>query len=299
MDKISFSVPADKKISSLDSFGHKLQQIVMPIVVIESEEIKVLGTGFVVNRDGIMITAKHVISDYLPKSGEKVVNKDVGLYALYVTNEPHVSLEKTTIGGFIPITIAWYNDQLDIAYCGLQLPIRDGEPLKLSTLGLSPGIPKIGQKILAFGYYGSTAKLKKEQLLVEYSQNTGLTPGKIIEVHPQSRDTSFLSFPCFQTDALFKSGMSGGPVFTENGAVCGVVCSGVETQEEQDSISYASLIWPTLAMPLTVNFKAGEPLQNIRVYELIKKGLIPVDDTFAQVELDTSDKEIAKIIFHH
>jgi len=72
MKIISFSIPENKKISPLDMFGHKIQEIVMPIVAIEGEKIIILGTGFVINPDGIIITAKHVISDYLSSNNQDI-----------------------------------------------------------------------------------------------------------------------------------------------------------------------------------------------------------------------------------
>lgn len=301
---INFSIPEDRRISPLEVFGHKIQEIVMPIVALEGGEIKVLGTGFVINPDGVFVTAKHVISDYLEVTSQgasREIQKDFALYVLYLSAKKHGPENKYYGGGFLPLKIAWYSDQLDIAYCWLQRPIIEGTPLRLSTVGLSPGIPRVGEKLLAFGYYKSTAKLDEGKLIIDYSHETGLTHGKIIEVYDQYRDRSFLSFPCFQTDALFKNGMSGGPVFNEKGNVCGVICSGVETvetQENTDCISYASLIWPSLATPISINFKQGEPLQKIRIYELIEKGFIPVDETFSKVSLDTSDREITKIVFN-
>ena|SRR3989338_7146476 len=301
MKIISFSIPENKKISPLDMFGHKIQEIVMPIVAIEGEKIIILGTGFVINPDGIIITAKHVISDYLSSNNQdikKEIKKEFSIFALYISKKKHGPENQLYSGGFLPLKIAWYTEQLDITFCWLQRPIINGFPLNLSTIALSPGIPKVGEKLLAFGYYKSTAIFYKEKFRIDFSQETGLTHGAIIEVHNDYRDRSFLSFPCFQTDALFKSGMSGGPVFNEKGAVCGVICSSIETEEDENCISYASLVWPSLATPITVNFKTGNSLQKIRIYELIEKGLIPVDETFSKVGLDTSDKKITKVLFH-
>ena len=44
----------------------------------------------------------------------------------------------------------------------------------------------------------------------------------------QGRDRLILPTACFETSARFDPGMSGGPVSDEEGAVCGVIASGVD-----------------------------------------------------------------------
>lgn len=94
-----------------------------------------------------------------------------------------------------------------------------------------------------------------------------------------------LNFPCFQTDARFEPGMSGGPIFRENGSVCGVICSGGLGGEKDGYISNASLIWPAMATSIEINFKKGNPLEQITLYELAKRKFISVDDTFKKLKV--------------
>jgi hypothetical protein len=77
------------------------------------------------------------------------------------------------------------------------------------------------------------------------------TTGKVVEVHHERRDSVRLPFPCFQTNARFDGGMSGAPVFNEQGQVCGLICSTLTpTTINEDHASYVSSLWPMLAIPI-------------------------------------------------
>jgi hypothetical protein len=296
MNIYKFSLPENEKISPLDQFGHKIQEIVMPIVAREGDVFRVLGTGFTINSDGIMITATHVISDFIPPNSER--KDEFEIYSLYISGEKDPKTGNN-IGGFMPIKIAWYSEELDIAYCWIQRPIREGKAIELPRLSLSPGIPKVGEKLLCFGYYKSEAIMDKENFIMNYSQNTGLTHGKVLEVLSEGRDKVLIPFPCFRTDCQFNSQMSGSPVFNSKGHVCGVVCRSFDLTEGEDPLAYASLIWPSIITPINVNFKKGDPLKKVRIYELIEKGLIHADETFSKIFIDRTDDNITKIGYRY
>jgi hypothetical protein len=56
---------------------------------------------------------------------------------------------------------------------------------------------------------------------VELTTNPYTPTGKVQEVHDERRDSGRLSFPCFRTNARYDPAMSGGPVFAEDGHLCG------------------------------------------------------------------------------
>ena len=77
------------------------------------------------------------------------------------------------------------------------------------------------------------------------------TAGIVQEVHHQKRDGVRLPFPCFQTNARFDGGMSGAPIFNDQGSVCGLVCSSLPPSiPDKDHASYVSTIWPMLLIPI-------------------------------------------------
>lgn len=269
--------------------GHHIQQSVMPLLVISGQALIALGTGFMITEDGLLMTAAHVAQEAV-KYGVRSRRQDGGfdyelsLYALYITNQKDDNSGQH-VGGVLPIHKFWHSPELDIAFCRLGSANDQNVSMpKFPVFRLSPSLPAIGEKICGCGYYqmqGSVGSLTKEgKIEVRYSQNTAYTPGTIIEVHPVRRDSAMLRFPCFQTDARFDAGMSGGPVVNQHGNVCGVICSSLPADElNPEHASYASLIWPAFGTPLEIE-QPGQKTIMTMLYDLAKDGKVEVDATF-------------------
>jgi hypothetical protein len=74
------------------------------------------------------------------------------------------------------------------------------------------------------------------------------------EIHFKKRDSSSLSFPCFQTNARFDSSMSGGPVFSQSGNLCGIICSSMPPfNESEEHVSYAACLWPLMGTIIDID----------------------------------------------
>ena len=84
---------------------------------------------------------------------------------------------------------------------------------------------------------------------LHWSINPTTSSGIVTQVFEEYRDTSFLHFPCFEIDARFDGGMSGGPVFNSVGHCCGVVCASLPLPDGEH-VSYASTLWPALGNTL-------------------------------------------------
>ncbi len=293
--KVIYSVSGD--FDPVPKFGARIQQQVMPILSIADGQLVGHGTGFMIAPDGLMITAKHVIQDAWSKRVRKI-NKQghfsdhCDSYALYVTNERHSDDEKMHFGGLLPIDKAWFKEELDIAYCWLRPLTQNGERIRFPACQLSPGIPKVDERIIGFGYYKMEGRELQQDtsgdLLAHYSQNTAHSAGRIIAVFPERRDSGMLNFPCFHTDARFDHGMSGGPVWNEKGYVCGVICSSTpQVEDDQRHISYISLLWPAMGTEIEVAIDDEKPEMRF-VYELATKGLIKTDDTINNIRIITT-----------
>lgn len=277
--------------SALKEFGHITQQMIMPVISIKGDKITPLGTGFVI-AEGIIVTAKHVIDEFLTINGLKNTVKDIAdasLNVLYISDKTHGDHGQFYLGGMIPITRVWYLDDIDIAFCWINKPINttDNTPLYTPHVKLSPSIPKVGEKILGFGYYKSqiesTSKIRDGKKVVDYSHETAFTTGVVEEVFPVRRDSGMLSFPCFRVSARFEAGMSGGPIFNEKGAVCGVICSSLKEAMVGGYISYCSLVWASLATPVEICLKQGDKLGEYSIYDLIRKDIILSDESIDQI----------------
>jgi hypothetical protein len=153
-------------------------------------------------------------------------------------------------------------------------------------------LPQVGTPIRGFGYYkmqSNTIETGIDKKVVNYSQNTAHSHGKIMEVHPKLRDAGMLSFPCFQTDARFDHGMSGGPILNDSGDVCGVICSSFPTLPEDDRhISYGSLIWPAFGTSIELRLSNESETEPILVLDLAKRGFLVCDATLSEVAVSVN-----------
>jgi hypothetical protein len=143
-------------------------------------------------------------------------------------------------------------DNIDVAVMHVALPvhIETGEfiPFPLNRLRLQT--PEPNARLIAFGYEKGEWANDSDGGHTLSQTFTGST-GSMKLCHPAGRDAVILPMPCFQTSVPLRSGMSGGPIITEDGFVVGVVSTGFEIDGEGEAISYASMIAPS--MFLTIN----------------------------------------------
>jgi len=70
---------------------------------------------------------------------------------------------------------------------------------------------------------------------------------EVEQIFPERRDSSMLTFPCFEVYARFAPGMSDGLIIDEDGALCGLVCAGTNFADPDAlPLSYAATLWPML-----------------------------------------------------
>lgn len=70
--------------------------------------------------------------------------------------------------------------------------------------------------------------------------------------------------------------MSGGPVFNDDGEVCGIICSSLPADEEcNEHISYVTTLWPLMGMKIDAN-RDGDYPNNVvyPVLDLARDGII-------------------------
>lgn len=274
-------------------FPHPIQKQVMPIMAKVYDQVFPVGTGFVITTSGLMMTAGHVLEAARSKAVPRETDEGgkvpyVELYAMYASNDTH---PEDSVGGMWPIDSFRRHRKLDVGVCRLKGATRreTGKSVRWPPLTLSPGIPVVGSRVWAYGYFLMTGSgwLGDDGLeTMNFHQSSAYTQGKIIDVHPEYRDQAFLSFPCFRTNARFDPGMSGGPILNEAGYVCGVVCSSSPPSEDgEDHLSYGSMIWPALMIGLENVSLGDEPPKDVTLLEMARGGYIATDDTLNQVHL--------------
>jgi hypothetical protein len=117
--------------------------------------------------------------------------------------------------------------------------------------------PHPGHKVLAFGYRESKIEVIKGDDGTPHIQLTDIgttSIGEVGQIFPERRDSSMLTFPCFEVLARFAPGMSGGLVIDEDGALCGLVCAGTNLIDPNAlPLSYAATLWPVLTTMISAD----------------------------------------------
>ena len=85
-----------------------------------------------------------------------------------------------------------------------------------------------------------------------------------------------LKFPCFETNARFDHGMSGGPVLDDQGHVCGIIGTGLSPEVEGvEHYSHASTLWPVMGTMVSFPWEDRYPRgTSFPLYEFAKAGFI-------------------------
>jgi hypothetical protein len=268
--------------------GCNIQECVLPIIAKADDNLYPVGSGFIIQPDGLMMTASHVLDEINRiKSQCELINNHLcplEIYAIYLSTTPNEE-GLDLWGGLWPIDHIWWPNEIDIGFCWLRKAIMNDQPMLHKVVTLSLGLPDLGEELTAFGYYEMSGSLSKNKIL-KYSQNTAIATGKVIELHPRSRDYR-LPFPCFHLNARFDSGMSGGPIFNSEGNVCGVVCSSVPPYEDgQEHVSYGSLLWPCLGVQLELAQNGSASVEKMTIYDLIQNGYISTDETISKIKVE-------------
>lgn len=229
------------------------------------------GTAVVIGRY-LAITAKHVIEDFvshfdsvkLPEEGTVDHDASFNLQAFRI-------LENGSSGKLYDITKIWYCKFSDLALVRLSPRTGDDSVWRLPKLDLR--VPAVGSRLSSFGHRNPS--IERSGGNISWTVDSKTSVGEVREIHDERRDSSRMQFPCFQTNARFDGSMSGGPVFTDEGNLCGLICSNMPPfSEDEEHISYVVSLWPLMGLELDMP-RAGHPADSkYTVYELARDGFI-------------------------
>ena len=257
-----------------------ISEIALRVVVeFEGWDLYVVGTATLV-AGHLAITASHVL-DYVfrrfgaqRKSEKHTEIDDYALRLYQVLPGPVYRVWNVFSAWTCPTDIA-------ILHLGLWRTSLPEETIQWKQPRLRALPPPIGQKVIAFGYRESKVSVRADadgMHHIEINDKPTISIGEIKQIYTSGRDSILLPFPCYEVEARFDAGMSGGMVIDENGALCGLVCASLSTSDPNvRPVSYVATLWPMLATIICVNRGDSYP-RNVEypVTDLARDGLIIV-----------------------
>jgi len=253
------------------------------------------GTATIV-ASHLAITAKHVVQDYWREFEPKTASpgENSGSFLIFAIQ----ILNNGSLGASWNISRVWLSPFTDVAFLRLAPYSQSAQDYhwRKPILRLLP--PAVGTRISGFGYCKSNIRTKRldEMVQVIWSQSPSTTIGEVIRIHEEKRDSLMLNFPCFETNARFDGGMSGGPVFDDEGKLCGLICSSLPPMNEEESYcSHVATLWPWTGTPIDLNRTGMEANVKYPVLDLITGGFMKAEG-FERVNLVREDNgEVIKV----
>lgn len=265
-------VPAD---------DHLFSELVVRLIAIDKGgALYSFGTAFIF-QPYLALTAKHVIEEFFKLDpriyrGEAV---DFNFWAVQIIWEgPEHSYVIWEVRG---ISFSGHSDLAVLKlnpYC-----VNAGKYTERNVWKLIPctlNAPQIGDTVIGFGVHsirfdGSRVNSEGKVEHIELNDKTSSSRGVVKAVYLSYRDVSMLPFPCFEVDAQFEPGMSGGLVINTRSQVCGIVCSSMPATEEHLSpSSHVAMLWPLMAVKLDFSLFGKSPISGTQyLLELARHGL--------------------------
>ena len=260
----------DPSFKDQDSFS-VIEKISARLIVFPTpKEVYLSGSCFKIAKN-LYVTAKHVVTDYLQQFCEKDGVASFEIWAVHIKQGPEYSI--------------WVVDRLwlcplsDLAVFHTK-PYNDvaANDSEIICIGLELKPPTIGERVVGFGHHSQTGQIRYGEdgtRHIEVNAFGAATVGEVRKIHHEKRDSSRMPFSCFQTNARFDGGMSGGPVLSNRGKVCGVICSNLPPDDEDDEhISYVASLWPLMATMIDIGTIGNEVDRPYPILELARNGII-------------------------
>lgn len=243
-----------------DPFGVRHPIISLWSIDNRSQHISGLGTAFRVDPFGQYLTAQHVLEAWIgparPPHTTVVGMRNPGLvYGLGpIGSDRFVTIATSTVFRTKPEDAVLdgllgrdsSRMTLDCMTLRFEENLRLNDVREFLPLRLTGKWPKIGDEVMAIGF-PELGFLKDrpidEDVLTERMYGS---IGRVSGVFPYGREHR--PWPTFSVDGLWPSGMSGGPVFNQDGEVIGLVSSSDEPGSD-NAQSYAFWFAPIPALP--------------------------------------------------
>jgi hypothetical protein len=272
---------SDDGLGSLDSL-HQASDAIVSIAGYFDGKLKSVGSGIIIG-PGLVLTASHVFDEF-SRTGSGPV-----LLSFLPENKARAWLPTSTVTCSGPSTYQPWDpnskkiSDLTILSCNLNSEAHVEYPLSLVPLELC--LPLIGTRLWAVGF--RDGEVGEDSALV----SPLLASGLVTNCFPHGRGERMPS-PCVEVDMETLGGMSGGPVFNEEGNLVGIVSSSFD-----GGPSYITLIWD--ALRLSVEGLPSEVWKGecAGILEGIDQGIVRVKGDFKadskrNITMTLSDEEM-------
>lgn len=190
----------------------------------------VLGSAVMV-APGIAISAAHVLQECL----DEVMANQLGATCLGLDGD------RMDIWRIRHVTLG-PDRSSDLAILSLELSSALPDDRTFNFASISTRTPALGERLILLGYRQiADPEEAPKAVHRQIEARMFMSSGRVAEHHPTGRDKLLLPGPCLQVDCHTVGGMSGGPVFDEQGLLVGILSSSVD-----GGPSWVSLVWPAL-----------------------------------------------------
>ena len=219
----------------------------------------VLGSAIMV-APGIAITAAHVLQQCL----DDVMSENCGTVCWGLDGD------RMDIWRIRHVTFGAPGSS-DLAVLSLELSSAIPEDRTFNFASISTRTPALGEPLILLGYRQSDdPEQSPERDHRQIEARMFMSSGNVAEHHPRGRDQLLLPGPCLQVDCHTVGGMSGGPVFDEQGWLVGILSSGLD-----GGPSWVSQVWPALCWGVRDGWPAAAMAGDRRLLDLDR--LVSID----------------------
>lgn len=258
------------------------------------------GTGVII-LGNVILTAAHIIEDIFEKQNRfnlaiktenntcevecefwimQILPNDEEFYSIWTPSK----IYRSVYSDMCLIQISPYND--------VAAKYEENKSWKTPILDLNP--PPINEEVSIFGYQATEMKFSTNDQGVNHidiQDKPTLSKGVVTRIYPVQRDSSMLTFPCFETNAYAESGMSGGAVFNKKGNLCGIISSSILNNDKTIYTSYIAILWPLLAS--TIDIKIEGNLIKKNLLDLIRDNTLDNEQFVGYELLNINDNQIS------
>jgi hypothetical protein len=292
-----------KNIWEIPSWGRPLALGVYPFFVTINQRLIPAGTAFCISKLGVSMTSLRNVREVVncgplhPTDFPETSNRSEKRIGMAVFH--HQALSERRFSGKI-IDFDGLEEVRPTDMCYIFPQFQDGSPYL--PLPLSFATPRPGSRVVCVGFGNPAmpreglslhdAQCGRLNLLEIYGHKLTAVEAHVTRIFTQRFAPGFIGGPCYTIDAETEENMTGGPVFSEGGYVCGII-SGRAPDSFDGPAGIVSSLHPVLSARVRFDRQlAGMRItSNLRLIDLIAQGSITTDGSEHQLRTAPAGSE--------